>query len=407
MTNQFNIVPIDGGVCASLEFEAGVASAGIKNINEKRLDCTLLVSKREAVVSGVFTTNRVKAHPVHWCQKVCNIGVARAVFANSGNANACTGEQGAQDVEEIAREVSNVLGISKQAVLVLSTGVIGVPLPMDRIKKGIYECARTITPENHLHSARAIMTTDTVPKEYAVAVQLSKGIIHIGGMAKGAGMICPNMATMLAVLTTDASIEKKYLDILLSEAVNRSFNCISVDNDMSTNDSVIVLANGASGIRVEPNTEDGIAFQEAFLQVCQRLAKSIVYDGEGATKFVEIGVKGAKTEADAKTVAKTIANSQLCKTAFFGGDPNWGRIVCAVGYSGVEIDINKLSVSIGNIKVFDKGIPTDYEESAVSEIMKKREFTVWVDLGIGHAESFYWTSDLSYDYVKINADYRT
>lgn len=402
-----NIVPVDGGVCASIGFESSAVSAGIKNPEDKRLDCALVVSRNYAVAAGAFTTNRVKAAPVVWCQKVCEKGKARAVFINSGNANACTGEKGLRDVQEIAKELSRLLKIPEDEILILSTGVIGVPLPMDRILKGVSECVKWLAPENHLNSAKAIMTTDTVPKEYAVAVQTSKGVVHIGGMAKGAGMICPNMATMLCVLTTDAEVTPEFLRASLRMAVAESFNCIAVDNDMSTNDSVVILANGMSGIDVSIDEQDSVYFVNALSQVCERLAKCIVRDGEGATKFVEVEVLGAKDKEDAKRVAKSVATSQLCKTAFFGGDPNWGRIVCAVGYSGVAVEPDKITLWINDIKLFERGLPAEYDEKTVAEIMKGKEFVIRVDLGMGTSGVKFWTTDLSYDYVKINADYRT
>ncbi len=402
-----SIVPIDGGVCASLGFESSSACAGIKNPEGQRLDCALVFSKFKASVAGAFTTNCVKAAPVLWCQKICENGEAQAVFINSGNANACTGEQGKKDVEKTAEELASILKVDKDKILIMSTGVIGVPLPMDRIIKGVHECVKSLSSENHLNSAKAIMTTDTVPKEYAVAVQLSKGIVRIGGMAKGAGMICPDMATMLSVITTDAEINKDVLKSLLLKVVQKSFNCISVDNDMSTNDSVVLLANGASGIKIQPGTEDEVSFYNGLLQVCVRLARNIVADGEGATKFVEVKVFGADTLDNARKVAKSIAVSQLCKTAFFGGDPNWGRILCAVGYSGVPIQPEKIKLWIGDILVFEGGVPANYEEKQVAEVMNNKEFVIQVYLGMGLEEICYWTSDLSYDYVKINADYRT
>ncbi|HOV32819.1 MAG TPA: bifunctional glutamate N-acetyltransferase/amino-acid acetyltransferase ArgJ [Candidatus Hydrogenedens sp.] len=402
-----DIVPIDGGVCASLGFESAAASAGIKNPESKRLDCALVVSKNKASVAGTFTTNRIKAASVLWCQKVCEHGEAQAVFINSGNANACTGEQGLKDVEATAAELAKELNISKEHALIMSTGVIGVPLPMDRIKNGVQACAKFLSVENHLISAKAIMTTDTVPKEYAVKIQLSKGIVHIGGMAKGAGMICPNMATMLSVITTDVEISGERLKKCLQRAVQNSFNCISVDNDMSTNDSVVVLANGMSEIFIEPESEDEKTFCNGLNQVCIHLARSIVADGEGATKIVEIKVTGSDTEENARKVAKSIAVSQLCKTAFFGGDPNWGRILCAAGYSGVPIQPEKIKLWIGDTVVFENGLPANYKEGEVAEVMENKEFTIHVDLGMGAKGICYWTSDLSYDYVKINADYRT
>jgi len=306
-----------------------------------------------------------------------------------------------------AEKLAEELNISKEHALIMSTGVIGVPMPMDRIKKGVQECAKSLSAENHLNSAKAIMTTDTVPKEYAVEVKLSKGVVHIGGMAKGAGMICPNMATMLSIITTDAEIPSEQLKECLQKAVQSSFNCIAIDNDMSTNDSVVVLANGFSEIFIEPDSEDEEVFSSGLNQVCIWLARSIVADGEGATKMVEIKVTGSDTEENARKVAKAIAVSQLCKTAFFGGDPNWGRILCAAGYSGAPIQSEKIKLWIGDTMVFEKGLPTSYEEREVAKVMKDKEFTIHVDLGMGVKEICYWTSDLSYDYIKINADYRT
>jgi glutamate N-acetyltransferase/amino-acid N-acetyltransferase len=279
---------------------------------------------------------------------------------------------------------------------------------MDRILKGVDGCVKALSPAGHLDAAHAIMTTDTVAKEMAIEIPLSTGPVRLGAMAKGSGMIAPNMATMIAVLTTDARISPEDLRAVLKECVDRSFNCMCVDNDMSTSDAVVCLANGmAMAEPLQPGTADFEAFAEALDQICVAMAQSVVRDGEGATKFIEIRVAGAPSDEDAKTAARSIAHSQLCKTAFFGEDANWGRIACAAGYSGVKFYPEDLSIFLGDLPVVHEGLPTLFDEEAAKAIMSKRDIVVMVSLGSGPGSAIFWTSDLSHDYVSINADYRT
>lgn len=398
---------IEGGVTVPRGYKAAAALAGIKPTSSKK-DCALVVSEVPAVTAGVFTTNLVQAAPVRWCREVCRSGKARAVFINSGNANACTGDQGYADTAATAGYVAEQLGMTAREVLVCSTGVIGVPLPMDKIRRGVELCAAGLSPDAGHDAALAIMTTDTVPKEVAVELQLDGGVVRLGGMAKGAGMISPHMATMIAVITTDAALSPDALSAALKRAVDRSFNRICVDNDMSTNDTVLVLANGAAGIKeLLPGTKHFQLFEEALCEVCINLAQAIVRDGEGATKFVEIAVLGARDNEDAMRVARAVAQSQLCKTAFFGQDPNWGRIACAAGYSGATFDMNHLSVFLDNVCVMKNGMRADYQESDAAAVMKKPSFRIEIRLGNGTGEAVFWTSDLSAEYVRINADYRS
>lgn len=399
---------ITKGVCAPAGFRAAAAAAGIKKPGATRLDCALIVTDRPAAVAGVFTTNRVFAAPVRYCREICRAGEARAIFANSGNANACTGEHGYEDVRETARLAAGLLDCAPEAVCVCSTGVIGVPMPMDRLAQGVRACVASLSDAGGGDAARAIMTTDTVPKEAAVDVAVDGGVARIGGMAKGAGMIAPNMATMLAFLTTDAHIRPEHLQPLLRAAADWSFNCICVDNDMSTNDTLLCLANGASGTgELLPGTDAYLRFGEALTSVCGDLARALVRDGEGATKFVEIEVDGAPDDALARQVAGSIARSQLCKTAFYGQDANWGRIACAAGYAGVAFDPERVNVHIQGICVLQQGRPTTYSEAEVQARMKEHDLKVRVELQSGSGRAVFWTSDLSVDYVKINADYRT
>jgi len=398
---------IDGGVTAPYGYQAAGVSAVIKQ-GRTRKDCALIVSDSPASVAGVFTTNTVKAAPVHWCDDICKAGIARAIFVNSGNANACTGKQGMKDCRATAARVAKSIGVTETEVLVCSTGVIGVPLPMDRIADGVAGCLGSLAEDGNDYAARAIMTTDTVPKSRAVEVELSNGLVRIGAIGKGAGMLAPNMATMLVFITTDATIDPRTLKKLLKAAVAPSFNRICVDNDMSTNDTVLILANGDSNQHaIGPDTEDYVAFGEALTWLCVEMAKDLVRDGEGATKLVEIHVEGARNDEDARKAANAIAVSQLCKTAFHGQDPNWGRISCAAGYSGASFDPNDLSVWIGGVHVMKDGGAAMFDEADAVAVMKQSEFTVRVSLGAGAGRAVYWTSDLSKEYVTINADYRS
>ncbi len=399
---------IEGGITAPKGFQASGVVAQIKNLKSTKKDCALIVSDRPAAVAGVFTTNLVKAAPVLWTQGVCAGKTARAVFANSGNANACTGSRGMEDAKATAERVGAGLNIPADQVCILSTGVIGVPLPMDRIFKGVDASLSALSPDGSADAARAIMTTDTVPKELAVEVAMDGGVVRLGAIAKGAGMIAPNVATMLCIITTDAAITSDDLHTLLRECAAATFNCICVDNDMSTNDTVICLANGASDLpMLKPGTPDYAAFARALHEICLSIAQALVRDGEGATKFVEIQVEGASSNTDAATLAKSIAASQLCKTAFFGQDPNWGRIACAAGYSGVAINPDTLCIWLGVVEVVHNGLPTEFEESDAAAHMQQKDIVIRVSVGSGPGQATFWTSDLSHDYVTINADYRT
>ncbi len=399
---------IDGGVCAPQGYRASGVVADIKGKGLGNLDCALVASDSEATIAGTFTTNVMKAPPIQWTQGVCIRGAGRAIFINSGNANACTGSIGVRDAQATAEHLCLGLEIPTTEVAVLSTGVIGVPLPMDRILKGADGCMAALSASGNGDSARAIMTTDTVPKEMALEITLSTGPVRIGAMAKGSGMIAPNMATMIGVITTDARIGADDLRTVLLQCVERSFNCMCIDNDMSTSDAVLCLANGqAMESALEPGTDDFERFSEALEQLCVALAKVVVRDGEGATKFVEINVTGAANDADAKTVARSIAHSQLCKTAFFGEDANWGRIACAAGYSGVEFYPECLSIFLGDLAVVLEGLPTLFDEALAAKIMAETDLFINVSLGEGSGSATFWTSDLSHEYVSINADYRT
>ncbi len=398
-----------GGVCAPKGFTASGTAAQIKGPASEKKDCALIFSESPCALAGMFTTNRVKAAPVLWNEDLRGRGTARAVFINSGNANACTGENGMDDVRATAACVADRVSAAPEEVCVASTGVIGVPLPMDRILTGVDQCAQALSGQGSGDAALAIMTTDTVPKEMAVEVVLPEGRLRIGGIAKGAGMIAPNMATMIAVLTTDAAIEAGHLQRLLAHVVSRSFNCICVDNDMSTSDTVLCLANGQaeSLLALVPGTPAFDAFAAALEHLCVALAKALVKDGEGASKFVEIQIEGAETDAEALRAARSIASSQLCKTAFFGQDPNWGRIACAVGYAKIAFAPEDLAVWLDDVQVMAQGQAADYQEEDAAAVMEYPEFTLRVSLGAGPGRAVFWTSDLSHDYVSINADYRS
>lgn len=399
---------VEGGVCAPKGFRASGVAAGIKEGSANK-DCALVVSDRPCTVAGMFTTNVMKAPPVQRSQEVCEGGRARAVFLNSGNANAATGVRGHQDVAATADHVAKGLGLPAEEVCVCSTGVIGVPLPMDRIAKGIDGSVAALSEDGSRDAATAIMTTDTEPKSHAIEIEVSGGTVRLGAIAKGAGMVLPNMATMFCIITTDAAFDDSGdLRPLVVDAVRHSFNQIGIDNDMSTSDTVLVLANGASGTApLVRASDDYEAFGAALKELSRHMAKWLVRDGEGVTKFVEISVSGTATDGEAKAIARAIGNSQLCKTAFFGEDPNWGRFACAVGYAGVEFDPGALDIYLDGVKMCDSGLVADYEESDATAVMKQAEFQLRVSVGAGPGEAIFWTSDLSHDYVSINADYRT
>lgn len=387
-------------------FRAAGVAAGLKESG--RPDVALVASDLPCSAAGIFTTNIVKAAPVlHDRQVIAGGAPVRAVVANSGNANACTGAQGQADARGMAERAAAALGCEPGEVLVLSTGIIGVPMPMGALLPGIDAAARALAPGGWEAAAGAILTTDTRPK---LATATTPAGCTITGIAKGAGMIAPNMATMLALLATDAQVEPGALQAMLERAAAVSFNRIVVDGDMSTNDTVLLLANGASGVAVGSGDADFAAALEA---VCVALAQAIVRDGEGATKFVTLRVTGAATPADAHAVAHAVATSPLCKTAFYGADPNWGRVVAAAGRADAAFDPSGValwlldSAGAEAMQLVSGGRPTAFAEAAASALMGGGEWGLHLDLGAGAAETTVWTCDLSHEYVSINADYRT
>ena len=398
---------IDGGITAPKGYRASGFAAAIKP-NSTKLDCALIASDAPATLAGMFTTNIMRSAPVEWNVARCAMGMGRALFINSGNANAVTGDQGHADVRTTAEAVASAIGCTSDEVTICSTGVIGVPLPMERILNGVKGSFEALSAEGSPDAARAIMTTDTVPKEVAVEVTLSSGPVRIGAIAKGSGMIAPNMATMIAVVTTDAAVAAPDLAQWLRQATAQSFNAICIDNDMSTSDTVLVFANGQAGLpQLEPGSPDAETFRLALIALCEETAKRLVRDGEGATKLVAVEVSGTATEDEAKTICRAIAHSQLCKTAFFGEDPNWGRFACAVGYAGIGFEPGNLSIWLDEVQLLREGQPTGYAEADAAAVMKLPEFTLRVKVGTGNGHARFWTSDLSHDYVSINADYRT
>lgn len=388
----------------------GFRSAGIRCGIKKKSgapDLAVIVSDRPATVAGVFTRNKVQAAPVLFDKKRVRKGLSRGVVVNSGNANACTGTRGYVDTERTASVVEAALGLEKGDLLVCSTGVIGVPLPVKKIEAAAPDLAASLAPDGFLSSARAMMTTDAFPKTAFKRVRIGGRLVTIGGVAKGAGMICPDMATMLAFLATDADVPARTLRKALNEAVEGSFNSISVDNDSSTNDTVLAFASGASKAeKIRPGTEAFRKFTAALTHVASELARMIVMDGEGATRLITIDIKGAASGKEAKKGAMTAATSMLVKTAFFGGDPNWGRVVAALGRAGIKINPDKVDMSLNGVQVVAKGMDTGAEARAARAI-KAAEVTVDVDLHIGRGSATVWTSDLSYEYVRINSEYRT
>lgn len=388
-------------------FKFAAIEAAIKKPG--RLDLALILSDVPATTAAVYTTNRVKAAPVLLSMERSGKGVAQALVVNSGNANACTGSQGMADAIETARLVAEGAGIPEQMVLVASTGVIGKPLPMERIRAAIPRLVESASPETSELAAQAIMTTDTFPKTVTVTGEAGGREYTIAGIAKGAGMIMPNMATMLSFLVTDAAVEPGLLRHIFREAVDSSFNIISIDGDTSTNDTALVMANGMAGNPlIQAGTPEADQFGRLLNKSLLDLAKQIVRDGEGATKFVEIRVCGAASTGDARKAAMAAANSSLVKTAFFGQDANWGRILAAVGYSGAEVDQDRLSLSFDDVEMVRKGVFVGGDaESRGTEVLQKKEFTVIVDLHLGDGSATVYTCDLSHEYVSINADYRT
>lgn len=404
---------IQGGVTAAKGFEAAAAAAAIKY--KDRTDMALVYSQVPCRVAGTFTTNVVKAAPVKWDKEiVTNSQYAQAVVVNSGIANACTGAEGYGYCEETARAAGQALGIPESAVLVGSTGVIGMQLPMERIKAGIRELAekKNDSLESGTEAAKAIMTTDTVKKEIAVTFTLGGKEVTLGGMSKGSGMIHPNMCTMLGFVTTDAAISKEMLQKALSADIQDTFNMISVDGDTSTNDTVLLLANGLAGNpEITEENEDYRTFCQALNYVNTWLARKMAGDGEGATALFTVKVIGAESKEQAVTLSKSIITSNLTKAAIFGHDANWGRILCAMGYSGAQFDPEKVDLTFesaaGKLKIIENGVALDYSEETATKILSEKEVIAIADVKMGTASATAWGCDLTYDYVKINADYRS
>ena len=404
---------ITGGVTAAKGFYAAACEANIKYAN--RTDMALIYSEVPCKAAGVFTSNVVKAACVMWDKNiVADSEYAQAVVVNSGIANACTGKQGFEYCGQVAAVAAEDLQIPKDAVLVASTGVIGMQLPIEKMVAGVHKLAadKEATIEAGTAAAEAIMTTDTVSKQVAVEIELGGKTVTVGGMCKGSGMIHPNMCTMLGFVTTDAAISKEMLQKALKTDVEDTYNMVSVDGDTSTNDTVLVLANGLAGNEeITCEGEDYNRFLEALHFINETLAKKMAGDGEGATALFETKVIHAKDKADAKKIAKSVICSSLTKAAIFGHDANWGRILCAMGYSGAQFEPENVELYFesksGKILIFKDGVATDYSEEEATKILKDEEVTVLIDMKDGEAEATAWGCDLSYDYVKINADYRS
>jgi len=391
-----------GGITTPQGFRAGATCAGIKN--KDRLDLGILFSEVSCAAAALFTTNRIKAASVVLCQQRLRSGRAVAVVVNSGCANACTGEQGLADAAEMAKLAAEAIGVSPEDVLVASTGVIGRLLPMERLKDGIGRIVLTRDGGHEL--AKAIMTTDTVSKEAAVGIDGGESII--GGVAKGSGMIHPDMATLLCFLTTDARVDVNFLKLALRKAVDISFNMVSIDGDTSPNDTVLIMANGLVGNEtISEGSRQADAFQQALNQLCIHLAKAIARDGEGATKLIEVTVSGAPSVAEARLAARTVVNSPLVKAAVHGSDPNWGRIVVALGRSGVEVVESKVDLHLGEIPVVRGGCPLPYDEEEVVRVFDGNEVSIVLNLNLGSATATAWGCDLSEEYVTINSQYMT
>lgn len=404
---------IKGGVTAAKGFEAASAAAGIKY--QGRTDMALVYSQKPCEAAGTFTTNVVKAAPVKWDKKVVESNVKpQVVVINSGIANACTGETGMECCKEVAKEAAKALETEMESVLIGSTGVIGMQLPVEKMKDGVHLLAKEKAEGLEMGNlaAKAIMTTDTKEKEAAVTIELDGTTVTIGGMAKGSGMIHPNMCTMLAFITTDAVISKEALQAALRSDVEETYNMISVDGDTSTNDTVLLLANGMAGNKeIQKGTKEFEIFKEALHEVNTALAKKIAGDGEGATALLEVTVQGAETKQQAKTLAKSVICSNLTKTAIAGHDANWGRILCAMGYAGVEFEPEKTDLfiqsSAGEMKLVENGMALDYSEEKATEILSQTEVSIVADIKLGAEKTTAWGCDLTHGYIDINADYRS
>jgi glutamate N-acetyltransferase/amino-acid N-acetyltransferase len=394
---------IPGGVTAPSGFLAGSAYCGIKATNKDRPDIALVYSDTPSVAAGTFTTNRVKAAPVRVSITNLRTPDVRAIVANAGNANACTGVEGIKNAKRMTRAAAEALDIKERQVLVCSTGRIGVPLPIEKMEATIADLPKACSAKGSLAAAKAIMTSDTKPKEIAVEFELEGKTVRIGGIAKGAGMIDPNMATMLCFMSTDAAIDKKLLQRALSVSVEQSFNRITIDGDMSTNDTVLMLANGLAGHKpLRYGTSAFKLFQRALDHVTKHLARMIVEDGEGVTKFVEVHVHGAANLSDARRAAEAVANSNLVKCAWFGNDPNWGRLMDAVGYSGAKVREEVVDIYYDGVLAVKGGMVSKTPFEKLREVVASPRFAITIDLHMGSAEYSVYTTDLSVDYVKLN-----
>lgn len=399
---------IENNICAPQGFLATGIHVGIRRNSEKP-DLSLIFSQTPASAAGVFTMNKVKAAPVLLSQKIIKKGLLQALIINSGNANACTGKLGMHHAKQMTAAAASALNIKAEAIAVASTGVIGVPLPIEKIISGIPLAVQKMNAHSGDLAARAIMTTDTFEKSIAIELDINNKKVRLGGIAKGSGMIHPNMATMLGFITTDAAIHPAVLQHALRLANQDSFNMISVDGDTSTNDMVIALANGMAKNALIDSVKhpDWPIFLEALTFICTYLSKEIVRDGEGATKLMEIQVNGALNKKQARIAARTISSSPLVKTAIFGEDANWGRIACALGYSGAKLNLKQLQIKVGSLFLFNNGTPEMFNEEKARELLQEKQINIYIDLGSGSASATAWGCDLSYDYIKINASYRS
>lgn len=396
-----------GWVTTPQGFITAAVKAGIKASGN--LDVTIIKSAVPAATGAVFTQNKVCAAPVLVCREVAARPYAQAVAVNAGCANASTGKQGLEDARTMQQDAAEAAGVKPEEVYVCSTGVIGQFMPMEKLKKGLKEVGAHLSRDNGEACAKAIQTTDTFLKHVAYTTEIDGKEVTVAGIAKGAGMIHPNMATMLTFITSDGAIAPELLKPLVKEVADQSFNMVVVDGDTSTNDSMIVLANGLAGNQLITSKEQPgyKLFSQALLQVAQDLAIMIAHDGEGSTKFLEVNVVGAASFADAKLAAMAIAKSPLVKTAFFGEDPNWGRIACAAGYSGADLDPDKLNLDIGTTRLVENGLNKNVDLKTLEPTMKEHDISMTVDLGVGQAKATVWTCDFSYEYVKINGEYHT
>lgn len=394
-----------GSVTTTPGFSAAGIYAGIK---KKRKDLALIYSQVPCSAAGTFTINKVKAAPLLLSKEVISKGnKVKAVLVNSGNANACTGEIGFEDAKTTQKYCAEKLGINQNEVLVSSTGVIGQRLPVEKLIGGIDLIVPELSEEGGISAAEAIMTTDTKRKSYAVQIELSSGIVTIGSICKGSGMIMPNMATMLAFITTDAEIESTLLQKILTQTVNLTFNKVSVDGETSTNDMVILMANGVSNIKITENSEDEIKFAEGLFAICKEMAKAIASDGEGATKLMTINITGAHSQKDADLAGKCIANSPLVKTAVYGRDANWGRIMSSIGMSGADVEPDKVSIYFDQVPIVLPGFNIVLDEGKATEVLTKNEVQINVNLNGGSFRSTWWSCDFTENYIRINADYRS